>query len=233
MAQRHSGTDPGGLTVRILYVCTANICRSPSAAALLADAQVPGVEVSSAGTMATAGAPGCSVAPALAGRYEQHRSQALTPDLLARADLVLTAAREHQRVVLELAPAARPRTFTIRQAGRLAQWLLDAGMVEAARGDGVYEDGDPRRFVAPLPAGEQRTAWLVAELDAARGMAPAPAAAGPPPGRWRRRKSEDELQHPDDVGDPHVLGMDWHGAADLQIREATGQLAGLLHAVLG
>ncbi len=38
--------------MKVLYVCTANICRSPSAEALLRRAGVPGVEVASAGTAA-------------------------------------------------------------------------------------------------------------------------------------------------------------------------------------
>lgn len=227
--------------MRVLYVCTANICRSPSAAALLMDADVPGVEVRSAGTAASAGAAGCPIAPALARRSEYHRSQALNQELVAWADLVLTAAREHQAVVRRLDPKARTRTFTIRQAGRLAGWLLDAGMVSAGRmwqadPDQCREqfaEGDPRLHVVPLPErGDQRAAWLVAELDAARGMAPA---AQPPPDRsggWRRR-APDELPHPDDVPDPHVLGAGWHVPAAEQIAEATAALAAVLRETAG
>jgi protein-tyrosine-phosphatase len=170
------------------------------------------------------------MAPALEGRADQHSSQRLTADLIDAADLVLTAAREHRAEVVSMSAQARPKTFTVRQAGRLAQWLLDAGMVEAARRDDVlYEQGDPRMVVAPLPQGDQaRTAWLVDELDAARGMAPAPSEPEPQR-RWGRRATDD--QHPDDVPDPHVLGMGWHGPAYDQLLEATGQLVAVVRAM--
>ena len=77
--------------MRILVVCTANICRSPSVQRLLLDALAEdpacaGIEVRSAGTQAIAGAHGCTLAPALAGRAEDHRSTPLTTDLIEWAD---------------------------------------------------------------------------------------------------------------------------------------------------
>lgn len=213
--------------MKVLYVCTANICRSPSAAAILRDACLPDVQVTSAGTVASDGSPGCAMATALQGRSDQHRSQRLTAGHLAWADLVLTAAREHQPAVVSLDPRARSRTFTIRQAGRLAQWLLDAGMVEAARSPGDFEQGDPRAFVSPLQGDVTR--WLVDELDAARGMAPASAPPDPPKRRLGRR--QEQVPHPDDVPDPHVMGFEWHEPAGAQIAESTAQLVALILAV--
>lgn len=217
--------------MRILYVCTANICRSASAAALLRDAGLPGVQVASAGTFAADGGPGCPHAPALAGRGEQHRSQRLTAEHVRWADLILTAAREHRTAVLDFDRQARDKAFTIRQAGRLSQWLLDAGMVAAARQavPDLFDEGDPRRLVTPLPADvEHRTGWLLAELDAARGMAPIPP---PPVPAGRRRRRADEDQHPDDIPDPHVLGLGWHDLANEQLQESTGALVALLREV--
>lgn len=214
-------------------MCTANICRSPSAAAVLQAAAIPGVEVRSAGTAAVAGAPGCTLAPLLAG--SEHTSQPLTAELVQWADLVLTAGREHQAGVVGLDPGARTRTFTMRQAGRLAQWLLNARMPAAAREraaapegwESRFEPDDPLRHVAPMPAGD-RAAWLVPELDAARGYAPAPPPE-PPTGRRRRRAAP---MHPDDVPDPHVLGSEWHGTAAEQITTAAVPLLILLRDVV-
>jgi len=217
--------------VKVLYVCTANICRSPSAAEVLRAAVIPGVEVRSAGTAAVAGAPGCTVAPLLAGI--EHASQPLTRELVQWADLVLTAAREHQAAVVGLDAGARSRTFTLRQAGRLAQWLLDTDVAAVARERAVVPDGDrfgpddPRSHVAPMPAGD-RSAWLVAELDAARGYA-APPPPEPATGRWRRRVTP---VPPDDVPDPHVLGSEWHGPAAEQITAAAVPLLILLREVI-
>lgn len=226
--------------MRILYVCTANICRSASAAALMGDAvrahpALAGIEVASAGTHARTGSSGCGLAPALAGRADVHRSQPLTRQLVAWADLVLAASRDHRSAVVLLDPAARPRTFTIRQAGRISAWLREAGMVSAAGdgGSGPHDAADPRAHVAPIGRGEEAvTRWVVAELDAGRGWGVAPAGQGP--GRaarrlpWRSRGGRAEHLPPDDVPDPHVLGMGLHPQAYDQIREATDQLVALL-----
>lgn len=199
---------------------------------MLRDANLPAVEVHSAGTLAATGSPGCPMSPALEGRADEHASQPLSVSLIGDADLVLAAAREHRAAVVAMDPRARVKTFTIRQAGRLAQWLLDAGMVDAAvDGPEVCDPQDPRSRVAPMPAAEPaRVRWVVEELDAARGMAAAPTPSQPQGRRWSRRSAEPE-QHPDDVPDPHVLGMDWHGPAYEQLREATGQLVVLLQAI--
>ena len=270
--------EPGSVrTVRILYVCTANICRSASAQHLMLEAvaaapKLAGFEVQSAGTAARPGSPTCSVAPAMAGHAQEHRSRALTKELVDWADLVLPAARDHRSAIVAMAPSARAKTFTIRQSGRIADWILDSGMVMAARERAQsasgrsawaqrFPSGDPRRDVAPLPrdlAG--RWPWLVVEMDAARGMAsPAhttePAGAAEPgrrftigrqrrakesadPGRAEssggsRRGAVHEVQgsdapHPDDVPDPHVLGMGLHQQADEQIRASTDALVRLL-----
>lgn len=222
--------------MRILYVCTANICRSASAAALMGDqvrkhAALAGIEVASAGTHAGAGRPGCAVAPALAGRAQAHRSQLLTPALVAWADLVLAASRDHRSAVVLMDPAARPRTFTLRQAGRIAAWLTGSGMVAAARaGDAQRHDpADPRSHVMPLGTGERElTRWVVAELDAGRGSSVG--IPGPAPGARRRpwRPRSDQPIPPDDVPDPHVLGMGLHPVAYEHIREATELLVALL-----
>ncbi len=218
-------------------MCTANICRSASAQQLLRAAvaehpELAGTEVRSAGTHAIVGAPGCRVAPALVGHAGEHRSQQLTPGLVAWADLILTAARDHRPPIATLSPASRSRTFTIRQAGRIADWIVDIGMIAAAQepGDRLerYPQGDPRRLVPDLPErADARAAWLVAEMDAARGMAPAShssqstAAVPSLPGE----------AHVDDVLDPHVLGMGLHQLGFEQLRDSTDALVRVLRGV--
>lgn len=108
----------------ILIVCEGNVCRSPVAVALLRDALAGrDIEVTSAGTHALVGA---SVEPAMvevARRIgidvDGHRGRQLTADLVARSGFVLTASRKIRRELVELAPAAVQRSFTIRQFGRI------------------------------------------------------------------------------------------------------------------
>jgi protein-tyrosine phosphatase len=108
----------------ILTLCTANLCRSPMAAALLArelaDAGVT-ARVRSAGTLDGGAPPVPEVVAAMAGYgldVSGHRSREVTAGDLDRADLVLAMAREHLRHAVVLAPGAWPRAFTLRELVR-------------------------------------------------------------------------------------------------------------------
>ena len=113
--------------VRILAVCTGNICRSPVAEALLTRGIFElGVlaDVRSAGTSAAVGQP---VDPATQ-RLLARRGVALPDDFAARqlqvddlrdADLILTMTLEQRREALELFPGAVRRTFTLTEFAAL------------------------------------------------------------------------------------------------------------------
>jgi protein-tyrosine-phosphatase len=97
----------------VLFVCTANICRSPMAAALMrqrinAMDLADQVQVESAGVWATDGHPASEDAiTVLAGRgipLTDHRSQPLTQTLLDRAGVVLVMEEAHRRSIFYLAP---------------------------------------------------------------------------------------------------------------------------------
>lgn len=105
--------------VDVLFVCTANVNRSPLAAGLLAvDLARRGIEarVASAGLMAS-GHPASPMAIAAAAPrgadLSRHRSRQLSRDDLA-AGLVLTMERSQLRAALAIEPAAFPRAFTLR-----------------------------------------------------------------------------------------------------------------------
>lgn len=117
--------------VRILTVCTGNICRSPVAERLLQaglDQVRPGAfQVRSAGTRALVGEP---VQPASAriiktygGTPAGFAARQLTPPILRQADLVLTMAAGHRGEVLQLDPSLLKRTFTIREFARMLEML--------------------------------------------------------------------------------------------------------------
>lgn len=105
----------------ILVLCTANVCRSVMAEALLS-AQLAGrgapAVVSSAGMLAEGQPPPAEVLAVMAARgcdVIGHRSRLVAPEGLARADLVLGMAREHVRHATVLLPDIWPRAFTLRE----------------------------------------------------------------------------------------------------------------------
>ena len=119
-------TPDGAEPFEVLFVCTANHCRSPLAEHLLRQrVQLAGLgwSVGSAGTRCRPGVPLHPLVARLLGERgidpQGWGSRLLTPDLVARADLVLTAAEEHRGVVATLSPRAMPRTFTLLQLAHL------------------------------------------------------------------------------------------------------------------
>lgn len=108
---------------RILCVCTGNVCRSPAAERLLASALGPTVIVSSAGTGALVGQP---ISPPMDDHIRRHGGESggfaarqLSESMVSEADLVLALTRQHRRAVVELAPSAVQRCFTLREYARL------------------------------------------------------------------------------------------------------------------
>ena len=109
--------------VRIVCVCTGNVCRSPAAERLLASALGASVSVSSAGTHALVGQPMSAPMDVLVAEASADpagfEAQVLTEAQLRGAGLVLAMTREHRSAVVELAPAAVRRCFTLREYARL------------------------------------------------------------------------------------------------------------------
>jgi protein-tyrosine phosphatase len=135
------------MPARILVVCTANVCRSPATAALLARG-LPGVQVVSRGVEAQNGRPACAATARAVGKLgislQQHRSALLTADDVRASTLVLTATRWHRASVLDLWPPASVRTHTLAAAARGADWLSLRDLGPTAR--------DPSERVLALAA---------------------------------------------------------------------------------
>ncbi len=112
--------------IRILAVCTGNICRSPMAAALLrAGAPVVGldVQVASAGVIASGHPADPHAVSVMADRgidLSGHRSHRLETVDLDAADLVLTMAQEHIVEIGARHPESLGKTFTIKELVRRA-----------------------------------------------------------------------------------------------------------------
>lgn len=117
--------------VRILTVCTGNICRSPVAERLLQtglDQVQPGTfVVSSAGTRAMVGdpiqPPSAEIIRTYGGTPDDFAARLLTPKILRESDLVLAMTAKHRGAVMQMDASLLKRTFTIREFARMLQVL--------------------------------------------------------------------------------------------------------------
>ncbi len=115
--------------LHVLFVCTGNICRSPTAERLAvacgAELQIPAFRSSSAGTRAVIGHPihqdAALVLTSLGGDASNFAARQLTTKIASEADLVLTMTKAHRNTVLEIAPRLLRRTFTLTEAARLVE----------------------------------------------------------------------------------------------------------------
>ncbi|RLV47656.1 low molecular weight phosphatase family protein [Nocardioides mangrovicus] len=168
------GHSHAGQPLRVLFVCTANISRSPYAELYArASTQRRGVplEFDSAGTWAV---PGNPIDPVMGYQLAQRgidsgafRSRRVTPQDVSDADVVLVMEEVHRSFLLEDVPAAIGKVFTLGQfAGRTVQFptahgtdLVDALGKRRTRGRVDDDVADPYR------RGEEVAAATASRLD--------------------------------------------------------------------
>ncbi|MEV7006426.1 hypothetical protein [Streptosporangium sp. NPDC051022] len=163
----------------ILFVCTGNLCRSPLAERLAAAAlgRYPAFRVSSAGTRAEPGRQMAEhtrrVLVRLGGDPEGFVSRPLTTELVAAADLVLTATTGHRAESVAGHLPAAGRAFTVAEFGALAR---------AVPPEAVVGHDDPVR----------RARALLDEVRALRGLVRVERPDIPDPygrSRWAHRRA--------------------------------------------
>ncbi|MGW0732851.1 arsenate reductase/protein-tyrosine-phosphatase family protein [Streptomyces sp. NPDC002851] len=159
-----------GLTgsFRILHVSTGNVCRSPITERLnrhalahrLGDARSNGLIVESAGTWGHEGAAMEANAATVLADFGADSSGFVGRELLdehvIRADLVLTATRDHRAQVISMGHSAGLRTFTLKEFTRLVR-AIDPATLPDPLHDGVVE-----RARALVRAAAALRGWLLA-----------------------------------------------------------------------
>ncbi len=142
----------GDDTFRVVFVCTGNICRSPTAEILtrhllkgrLGGREAARFDVSSAGVQAVTGGPMHPMARAQlapwgldgphSGRFVARQ---LRQGIVEDADLVLGASPRHRSAILEDFPELLDRTFSLREFARLVAGVstetLPPDLVKRAR----------------------------------------------------------------------------------------------------
>jgi protein-tyrosine phosphatase len=141
--------------VGIVVLCTANVCRSPMAAALLSRrlaALGVTVPVRSAGMTCCGDPPHPEVISVMAAygiEIASHRSRIARAADLAHASLVLAMARENLRYAAITEPGAWPRAFTLKELVRRGEQI------------GSRPPGEPfSRWLSLAHAGRERTSLL-------------------------------------------------------------------------
>lgn len=146
-----------GIVLHVIFVCTGNICRSPTAERLaVAYAnrfQIEDFITSSAGTRAVIAHPihrdAALVLKKLGGDASNFAARQFTPRIAKDADLVLTMTKQHRDGVLRVAPRLLRRTFTLAEAAHMAsawdaQTIADlAGLRPHVARHEVFDIPDP------------------------------------------------------------------------------------------
>ena len=146
---------------RVLFVCTANICRSPTAE-YLARSRYP-AEVwhfRSAGFLESGRSSSVELIQVLDEvgiDVRSHRSFQVNRASTSAADLILTMQGDHVQGITSLDPAAYPKTLPLREAAELLE--------ERPPGSPAVSVGQLLDFVAQgrQPASYLDTTWDVAD----------------------------------------------------------------------
>ncbi|MAE62551.1 MAG: threonylcarbamoyl-AMP synthase [Planctomycetaceae bacterium] len=117
----------------VLFVCSGNTCRSPMAAALArTDLNDPRIDVISAGVFAGSGSPMSDDARRAVEQLGvdpgAHRSQALTPELLAQADVVFGMTQSHVAAAHQMSPASADKIKLLDADGADIDDPIGAGL---------------------------------------------------------------------------------------------------------
>lgn len=215
----------GAMSLNILFVCHANVCRSPMMeyefrAALTGADMADHWEVASRGTSVLGQSAICSVCADVLDSTDMlkhaHVPRGLTAAKLVKQDMVVVATKAERASVAQASPLMRSRTFTLREAIHL--------------GSTEVETESEREFIAGIRQdGHAKLRDYAMLLHGRRGLVAASRPSGRLPFFGKVHRTD-----PLDIPDAHHSRMRSHRAMlrDLQseIRIFHSQVSGFLSA---
>ena len=122
------GDDPLAVAqtpyVTILFVCTANVCRSAIAEALLkknmaSELASNEIGIESAGTEALVNLGPDAVTSAVCGErgveVKSHRSRQVRAEIIHEASFIVCMAENHKKIIVGATPEAKEKTFLLKE----------------------------------------------------------------------------------------------------------------------
>jgi len=188
--------------LRVLFVCTGNICRSAIAEQVFrARYSGENIEFSSAGVGALVGRgmpeQAAEISRQLGGAPDAHSARQITKEMIAESDLVIALSREHRSEIVRTHPRSNRYTFTLREFARV---------LESYAGD---SEAKPIPRTAAAAAGVFRGAVPI--IASQRGFAVQPASP------------ED-----DDVIDPYRREQEVYDRSGREISDAVDRITGVI-----
>ena len=130
----HISMVEGFKNMRVLFICTGNICRSPMGELLFRTyTQGTSLEIGSAGTHSLVGhsidPSSKALMDAVGIDSSQFRSTQLTQDIADNSDLILCFEPEQRHNIVVIAPTALPYTFTLTDFSNMCAYCAQHNMI--------------------------------------------------------------------------------------------------------